>query len=90
MPAPVDALPPGDNVRPGGIAIGQFLVVLAQLGLLTLVLRQFQIESGAFLRLSLLTFAGFAVHAFLPEAHWMNVRVSGRRSQSRSTPANDP
>jgi hypothetical protein len=31
-----------------------------------LVLRQFQIENSAFLRLALLTFAGFVVHAVLP------------------------
>ena len=50
----------------GGIGAAQFLIILAQLGLLMLVLRQFQIESAAFLRLSLLAFAGFAVHALLP------------------------
>jgi len=50
----------------GGISAARLLVVLAQLGLLMLVLRQFQIESAAFLRLSLLAFAGFAVHAVLP------------------------
>ena len=33
---------------------------------MTLLLRQFQIESGAFLRLWLLAFGGFAVHAVLP------------------------
>ena len=50
----------------GAIGIAPLLLVLAQLGLLMLVLRQFQIESAAFLRLSLLAFAGFAVHAVLP------------------------
>lgn len=50
----------------GGISATRLLVVLAQLGLLMLVLRQFQIESAAFLRLSLLAFAGFAIHAVLP------------------------
>lgn len=53
-------------VQQGRISAGGFLVVLAQLGLLTLVLRQFQIESGAFLGLALLAFAGFAIHALLP------------------------
>jgi D-alanyl-lipoteichoic acid acyltransferase DltB (MBOAT superfamily) len=54
------------TVRQGRIGAGNFLIVLLQLGLLALVLRQFQIESGAFLRLALLAFAGFAVHAWLP------------------------
>jgi D-alanyl-lipoteichoic acid acyltransferase DltB (MBOAT superfamily) len=54
------------TVRQGRIGGGDFLIVLVQLGLLALVLRQFQIESGAFLRLALLAFAGFAVHAWLP------------------------
>jgi alginate O-acetyltransferase complex protein AlgI len=52
--------------EPGGIGAAQLLLILAQLGLLMLVLRQFQIESAAFLRLSLLAFVGFAVHAMLP------------------------
>jgi len=52
--------------QPGKIGTGNFLVVLVQLGLLALVLRQFQIESAAFLRLALLAFGGFAVHALLP------------------------
>src|SRR5512134_2086019 len=61
------ATPSGDRAtQQGRINAAKFLVVLAQLGLLTLVLRQFQIESGAFLRLALLAFAGFAVHAWLP------------------------
>ena len=51
---------------PGTIRPGNFLIVCVQLGLLVLVLRQFQIESGAFLRLAILAFAGFAVHAWLP------------------------
>ncbi|MGH8682019.1 MAG: hypothetical protein ACREVP_11030, partial [Burkholderiales bacterium] len=50
----------------GTIGVGTFLVILAQLALLTLVLRQFQIESGAFRDLWLLALGGFAVHAFLP------------------------
>ncbi len=61
------ATPSADRVKQQGrISAAKFLVVLAQLGLFTLVLRQFQIESGAFLRLALLAFAGFAVHAWLP------------------------
>ncbi len=44
----------------------RFVFLLLQLGLLAIVLRQFQIESNAFLRLALLAFGGFAVHYFLP------------------------
>jgi D-alanyl-lipoteichoic acid acyltransferase DltB (MBOAT superfamily) len=50
----------------GQIGIKSYLLILLQLGLLTLLLRQFQIESAAFLRLAILAFAGFAVHALLP------------------------
>jgi len=50
----------------GGISATRLLLILAQLGLLMLVMRQFQIESAAFLRLSLLAFVGFALHAVLP------------------------
>lgn len=50
----------------GRVRVREFLSVIVQLGLLMLVLRQFQIESSAFLQLALLTFAGFVVHAVLP------------------------
>jgi hypothetical protein len=50
----------------GGIEVREFLIIIVQLGLLMLVLRQFQIENSAFIRLALLTFAGFVVHAVLP------------------------
>ena len=50
----------------GKISAAGFLSVLVQLALLTLVFRQFQIENAGFLRLWLLTVAGFAIHAFLP------------------------
>jgi D-alanyl-lipoteichoic acid acyltransferase DltB (MBOAT superfamily) len=53
-------------VAGGRIGAMPLLIVLAQLGAVTLVLRQFQIESAAFLRLALLAFTGFAVHALLP------------------------
>lgn len=43
-----------------------FALLSIQLALLFLVLRQFQIESSAFIRLAALAFAGFAVHYFLP------------------------
>ncbi len=42
--------------------------LFVQLGLLAVIIRQFQIESGAFLTLTLLAVAGFAVHYFLPLA----------------------
>ena len=54
------------RAAPGKIGILEFSAVLAQLGVLTIVLRQFQIEGAAFLRLWLLALAGFAIHAFLP------------------------
>ena len=50
----------------GSISPLKFCLVLGQLGLLLLLMRQFQIESAAFLRLALLAFGGFAVHAWLP------------------------
>lgn len=56
----------GDALAEGRIRLPQYLFILAQLGLLTLLLRQFQIESPAFLRVALLAFAGFAIHALLP------------------------
>src|SRR5688572_11333222 len=42
------------------------LIICAQLALLLLLFRQFQIESAAFLRLAMLAFGGFVVHALLP------------------------
>ena len=50
----------------GTIAPFQYLAIVAQLALLSVVLRQFQIESAGFLRLALFAFGGFAVHALLP------------------------
>jgi hypothetical protein len=58
--------PAGEKSAPGRISLINYVVVLVQLGLLLLLLRQFQIESAAFLRLATLAFAGFAVHAWLP------------------------
>jgi D-alanyl-lipoteichoic acid acyltransferase DltB (MBOAT superfamily) len=55
--------PDGDR-----ISLHRYLLILVQLALLLLIIRQFQIESAAFLRISLLAFAGFAVHYFLPLA----------------------
>lgn len=48
------------------LASVHYVAIVAQLALLTVVLRQFQIESAGFLRLALLAFGGFAVHALLP------------------------
>jgi D-alanyl-lipoteichoic acid acyltransferase DltB (MBOAT superfamily) len=57
---------PSEALAQGQIGIKSYLLILLQLGLLTLLLRQFQIESAAFLRLAILAFGGFAVHALLP------------------------
>ena len=51
---------------PGRIGILDFGFIIAQLGLVLVLLRQFQIESTAFIQMAALAFAGFAVHAFLP------------------------
>jgi hypothetical protein len=48
------------------LSLVEFALIATQLVLLAAVIRQFQIESSAFLRIALLTFAGFAVHAILP------------------------
>lgn len=56
----------GASIEHKRVTVGQFLIVSVQLGLLLLVIRQFQIESNAFLRIVLLTFLGFVVHCFLP------------------------
>lgn len=48
----------------------QFLSVAVQLGLLVLVIRQFQLENQAFyLSIAPLTFYGFLIHYFLPERY---------------------
>ncbi len=54
------------DAQKGQIGLVNYLGVIAQLALLLLLLRQFQIESAAFLRLAMLAFAGFAIHAWLP------------------------
>ncbi|MEW5979027.1 MAG: hypothetical protein AB1898_24800 [Acidobacteriota bacterium] len=48
------------------LRLGGFVFLLFQLLLLDFVVRQFQIESSAFLRVMLLGTAGFSIHAFLP------------------------
>lgn len=50
----------------GAIELRHFLLISLQLGLLLVLLRQFQIESGAFLRLAALAFGGFTIYAWLP------------------------
>ena len=50
----------------GRISLVNFAVVAVQLGLVLVLLRQFQIESTAFIQLAAVVFVGFAVHAFLP------------------------
>jgi hypothetical protein len=65
-PSPASPIPAPTAPRRGRVRIDRFLLVLVQLALLLVVIRQFQIESAAFLRLTLLAFSGFAVHAFLP------------------------
>lgn len=54
------------NAVTGTVSITGLLIICLQLGLLLLLFRQFQIESAAFLRLALLAFGGFVVHALLP------------------------
>ncbi len=48
------------------IRLRDFATVALQLGLVVVLLRQFQIESPAFRLLAMLAFAGFAIHSFLP------------------------
>jgi D-alanyl-lipoteichoic acid acyltransferase DltB (MBOAT superfamily) len=50
----------------GSIGFRNYVSVGLQLGLVLLLLRQYQIEGIAFVRLAIFTFAGFAVHALLP------------------------
>ncbi len=63
---PSIAAPPQDPGYKASIKLTEFLLVMVQLGLVVLLFRQFQIESAAFIRLSVLAFAGFAIHAWLP------------------------
>src|SRR4029450_646208 len=50
----------------GRISILRLAFILVELALLALIIRQFSIESAAFVRLTVLAFVGFAVHALLP------------------------
>ena len=54
------------HASPGHIGIARLAFILVELALLALIIRQFTIESAAFVRLTALAFAGFAVHALLP------------------------
>ncbi|HJQ14245.1 MAG TPA: hypothetical protein VJ830_05795 [Anaerolineales bacterium] len=52
------------------VRVIQFLSVTVQLGLLVLVMRQFQLENQAFyLSIAPLTFYGFLIHYFLPDRY---------------------
>jgi D-alanyl-lipoteichoic acid acyltransferase DltB (MBOAT superfamily) len=63
----------GDRLRSfvgeRGLERARLALILLQLGFLAIIIRQFQIESGAFLRIALLAFGGFLVHYFLPAAY---------------------
>src|SRR5437899_3484023 len=48
------------------ISLPNFAFVAVQLAMVLVLLRQFQIESTAFIQLAAAVFVGFAVHAFLP------------------------
>ena len=52
--------------RDGRIGWREFGLIAFQLALLLVLLRQYQIENAAFLRLAQLAFGGFLVHTFLP------------------------
>ncbi len=55
-----------NTVIKGHISFKNYLLILIQLAVVSLILRQLQIESAAFLRLALFSFAGFAIYALLP------------------------
>jgi D-alanyl-lipoteichoic acid acyltransferase DltB (MBOAT superfamily) len=50
----------------GRISLRDFAIIFVQLGVVLVLLRQFQVESTAFLQLAAVVFMAFAVHAFLP------------------------
>jgi D-alanyl-lipoteichoic acid acyltransferase DltB (MBOAT superfamily) len=69
----VRALPFAGMLRsPQLVNVAQVSLVLLQLAVLAIVIRQFQLVNSAFLRVALLTFAGFAVHHFLPQRYRMH------------------
>jgi hypothetical protein len=65
VPLPSKAKAPAEELH-SRVSLYRYVALLAQLGLLAVAIRQFQIENAALLRISLLGFAGFAVHYFLP------------------------
>src|SRR5262245_55915760 len=53
--------------RDGSIRVLDFAVIVVELGLVLLLLRQYQIENSAgFLLIAQLAFGGFLIHAWLP------------------------
>ncbi len=48
------------------VGIGKFLAIVAQLVMLSLLIRRFHLESPAFFQLTVLSFTGFMIHYFLP------------------------
>ena len=47
-------------------AVAKVLLIGAQLGLLILIIRLFEVQSAAFLDVSVLVLFGFLIHSFLP------------------------
>src|SRR5215213_4088144 len=47
----------------------KFAAIMLQLALLAVLIKRYELESPAFFDLTLLTFAGFAIHYFLPMAY---------------------
>jgi D-alanyl-lipoteichoic acid acyltransferase DltB (MBOAT superfamily) len=60
---------PSTTDRTATISIRQFALLGVELGLLLLVVRQFQLESPSFLRLTIVAVLGFGIHAWLPLRH---------------------
>ena len=62
-----DRVPASRSVEERGrIGFGDFCIAAAQLVVVLLLLRQFEIESKVFVQLAGVAFAGFAIHSFLP------------------------
>ncbi len=57
------------STRSDRISLRNFVIIGVQLGLVLLMLRQYQIEGAAFVRLAAFAFCGFAIHALLPLRH---------------------
>src|SRR5262245_17194169 len=65
-PVSAPSLTDGGPASLGRVSLPRLAFILVELALLALVIRQFTIESAAFVRLTVLAFVGFAVHAVLP------------------------